>query len=140
MGLAALRHVGSSQTRDRTCVSCIARWTLIHCTTREGLQSCFCCGREHTHIISLGIRMWELRGRGGGARDCAYQTQEEENNLGGMDRSGWRGCLSLGPQVLLALSSANLRRSSQEFSDWLHASTNHKVSKTLMVSSPLQIC
>ena len=35
MGLVALRHVGSSQTRDRTCVPCIGRWILNHCTTRE---------------------------------------------------------------------------------------------------------
>ena len=36
-GLAALRHVGSSQTRDRTHVPCISRWTLIHWVTREVL-------------------------------------------------------------------------------------------------------
>ena len=35
MGLVALQHVGSSQTRDRTCVLCIGGWILIHCTTRE---------------------------------------------------------------------------------------------------------
>ena len=35
MGLAAPRHVGSSQTRARTRVSCIGRWILNHCTTRE---------------------------------------------------------------------------------------------------------
>ena len=34
-GLVALRHVDSSQTRDRTCVLCISRWILIHRTTRE---------------------------------------------------------------------------------------------------------
>ena len=34
-GLSALRHVGSSQTRDRTYVPCIGRWILIHCFTRE---------------------------------------------------------------------------------------------------------
>ena len=34
-GLVALRHLDSSQTRDRTCVPCISRWILIHCTTRE---------------------------------------------------------------------------------------------------------
>ena len=34
-GLAAPRHVGSSQTRDRTHVPCIGRWILNHCTTRE---------------------------------------------------------------------------------------------------------
>ena len=30
-----LWHVGSSRTRDPTCVSCIGRWILIHCTTSE---------------------------------------------------------------------------------------------------------
>ena len=34
-GLVALRHVGSSQTRARTCVSCISRQILNHCATRE---------------------------------------------------------------------------------------------------------
>ena len=34
-GLAALRHVGSSQTRARTRVPCIGRQILNHCATRE---------------------------------------------------------------------------------------------------------
>ena len=34
-GLVALRHAGSSRTRDRTCVPCIGRRILNHCTTRE---------------------------------------------------------------------------------------------------------
>ena len=34
-GPAALRHVGSSQTRARTRVPCISRQTLNHCATRE---------------------------------------------------------------------------------------------------------
>ena len=34
-GLSALRHVGSSQTRDRTYVPCIGRWILNQWTTRE---------------------------------------------------------------------------------------------------------
>ena len=33
--LVALRHVGSSQTRDRTRVPCIGRQILNHCITRE---------------------------------------------------------------------------------------------------------
>ena len=37
MGPAALRHVGSSQTRARTRVPCISRQTLNHCATREAL-------------------------------------------------------------------------------------------------------
>ena len=35
MGLVALKHVESSQTRDQTHVSCIGRWILNHGTTRE---------------------------------------------------------------------------------------------------------
>ena len=35
MGLVAQQHVGSSQTRDRTHVPCIARWILSHSTTRK---------------------------------------------------------------------------------------------------------
>ena len=34
-GLAAPRHVGSSQTRARTRVSCFSRQILNHCATRE---------------------------------------------------------------------------------------------------------
>ena len=37
-GLFAVLHVGSSWTRDRTCVPCIGRWILIHCTIREFLD------------------------------------------------------------------------------------------------------
>ena len=35
IGLVAPWHVGSSWTRDRTCVSCIGRRILNHCTTME---------------------------------------------------------------------------------------------------------
>ena len=35
VGLVAPRHVGSSQARARTCVPCIGRRILNHCTTRE---------------------------------------------------------------------------------------------------------
>ena len=41
-GLGAARHVGSSQTRDRTSVLCIARRFLNHRTTREALFYLFC--------------------------------------------------------------------------------------------------
>ena len=40
-GLAAPWHVGSSQTRARTCVPCIGRQTLNHCATREALPLYF---------------------------------------------------------------------------------------------------
>ena len=35
MGLVALWPVGSSWTRDRTCVPCVGRRILIHCSSRE---------------------------------------------------------------------------------------------------------
>ena len=35
VGLVALWHVESSQTRDQTCVPCIGMWVLIHCTNRK---------------------------------------------------------------------------------------------------------
>ena len=38
VGLFALWHVGSSQTRDQICVPCTGRWILIHCTTRGVLK------------------------------------------------------------------------------------------------------
>ena len=40
-GLAALRHVGSSRSRARICVSCIGRRILNHCATREAPRESF---------------------------------------------------------------------------------------------------
>ena len=37
-GLVALQQLASSQTRDRTHVSCNGRWILTHCTTKECLS------------------------------------------------------------------------------------------------------
>ena len=36
--LVTLQHVGSSQTRDWTCVPCVASWILSHWTAREAPQ------------------------------------------------------------------------------------------------------
>ena len=41
MGPVAPRHVGSSQTRARTCVPCIGRQILNHCATREAPKRAF---------------------------------------------------------------------------------------------------
>ena len=41
VGLVAPRHVGSSRTRARTCVSCIGRRILNHCATRGALFRIF---------------------------------------------------------------------------------------------------
>ena len=43
MGLVALRHVGSSHTRDQTCVSCIGRWILCHWSNGETQEPCLNC-------------------------------------------------------------------------------------------------
>ena len=40
-GLVALRHVGSSRTRARTCVLCTGRRILNHCSTREAAVTCY---------------------------------------------------------------------------------------------------
>ena len=52
-GLAAPRHVGSSQTRARTRVPCIGRQILNHCATREALSFLH-------FIMLLGSQMFPL--------------------------------------------------------------------------------
>ena len=41
MGLVALRHVGSSQTKGQTHISSAGIWILNHLTTKEALLVCF---------------------------------------------------------------------------------------------------
>ena len=41
MGLVGLWHVGSSRIGEQTCVSCIDKWILYHCTIREAPISLF---------------------------------------------------------------------------------------------------
>jgi len=41
MGLVALQHMGSSWSRDQTCVSCTGGQILIHWATREALRVLF---------------------------------------------------------------------------------------------------
>ena len=48
-GLVALRHVGSSQTRDWTCVPCNERWILIYCATR---------GSPKLYILPTASTFW----------------------------------------------------------------------------------
>ena len=52
MGLVALWHVGSSQTRDRTCVPFIGRWILNHCTTGKALRVYFWREKHPNHFLS----------------------------------------------------------------------------------------
>ena len=49
-GLVALRHVGSSRTRDRTCVHCTGSWIPNHWTTREA---------PNNLILILGTGCWQ---------------------------------------------------------------------------------
>ena len=54
MGLVAPWHVGSSQTRDQTCVPCTARQILNHWTIREAPAGNFLCLPSALSEISLG--------------------------------------------------------------------------------------
>ena len=58
VGLVAPRHVGSSQTRDWTSVSCIPRPVLNHWTTREVLWVCLVFFFNCTH--QMQICHWKL--------------------------------------------------------------------------------
>ena len=49
MGLVAPRHVGSSQARAQTRVSCIGRRILNHCATREAQDLC----KFYTQILKI---------------------------------------------------------------------------------------
>ena len=53
---------GSSQPRDQTCISCIDRWILYHCTTWEA---------QH-HIDSLKSAQWEC---------LSYRNQQMLHNI-----------------------------------------------------------
>ena len=58
MDLAARQHVGPSLSRDRTRVSCIARWILYHWATREA-WSCIYWHQYHTVLITIAL--WALK-------------------------------------------------------------------------------
>ena len=47
-GVLVHGHVGSSHTRDQTCVPCTGRWILTHCTSKEVL-------------VYLFLNFWNLR-------------------------------------------------------------------------------
>ena len=52
LGLDTPGLVESSWTRDWTCVSCIGRWILIHCTTRKVQEKNFSCLAINVNFIS----------------------------------------------------------------------------------------
>ena len=58
MGLVAPRHVGSSRTRARTCVTCIGRWIPNHCTTREALSQYHLLS-NHSFLIEREATFYE---------------------------------------------------------------------------------
>ena len=55
-GFVVLQQVESSQTRDRTCVSSIGGWILIHCITREVSELQFL----RPHILGHWSSVWQL--------------------------------------------------------------------------------
>ena len=74
MGLIAIvavapRHVGSSQTSDRTHVPCITRSTLHHWTNREALEVCLCDKKKD---LTLGVE------RGGRTKTHEVKTRLPE--------------------------------------------------------------
>ena len=60
-GFVALRHVGSSRTRDRTRVSCVGRQILIHCAARESPGSLINLFNKPTSLFRMlkGIARWK---------------------------------------------------------------------------------
>ena len=62
-GLVAQRYASYSQTRDQTCVPCIGRQILIHCTTREVLSfTSFNLPPLHPHRpTTIGTNHYELQ-------------------------------------------------------------------------------
>ena len=109
-GLVAPRQVGSSEVRDRTCVSCIDRWVLYHRATREALQNVFKKGstdrRQQMFSTSLG---WTCVGL------------EEEKSLCGVRnelRMRVRSTRAGGPQIEEAPSPR--QRSYRLMEDRLH--------------------
>ena len=61
MGLAAPRHVGSSQTTTQNCVPCIGRWILNHCATREAPLIQLLCIRENKAIFCSHTQRWSSK-------------------------------------------------------------------------------
>ena len=68
-GLSCSAALGSSQNRDRTCVSCIGRQILYHWATREALKGTFLRQRSRQRVWMKSfhaMREWEKV-------DCLHQ-------------------------------------------------------------------
>ena len=100
-GLVAPWHVGSSQTRARTCVPCIGRQILNHCATREALLIFFfnlflfiygCVGSSF--LCEGFLQLWQVGATlHRGARASHYRglscCRSEERRVGKECRSRW---------------------------------------------------
>ena len=71
MALAAPRHVGSSQTRDRTSVPCIGRWILLFLFYRDFIYLFFIFGCIGSVLLCMGFL--QLR-RAGATLHCTAWT------------------------------------------------------------------
>ena len=77
MGLASLRHVESSWTRDRTHVPCIGRWILNTWTTS---------GKDQWEVLEWLIVLYRGRTSGKSLVLCAVLLgKSEEGSLLGVD-------------------------------------------------------
>ena len=92
-GLVAPQHVGSSQTRDQTCVPCTGRQILNHWTTREVKLKC-----------SITSGMWNMASVTEGLNFYfAFMHLCQKSHLGQGDHSGQHrsaaSCQSPGPRI-----------------------------------------
>ena len=77
MGLAALRHVASSQTRDQAHAPCIGRRILNHCATREVPHSGF-------ELEEAGKMYLLIRNEGSGNIHSLLEEPQEARVAGDM--------------------------------------------------------
>ena len=107
MGLVALRHVGSSQTRARTRVPCISRQILNHCATRETLNTILILEISHTRV-EKGWRVFisATRGRRSGWRDGRGTSVSSYHQTDGYVKPVFVKCLL--PARLCKRSQGNL--------------------------------
>ena len=81
MGLVAPQHVGSSQTRAQTRVTCIGKRILNHCATREALAQVFSNFNVHENHMGASLKHQVHK-----EQACGCQGEEE-----GRDRMGGWG-------------------------------------------------
>ena len=105
MGLVALWHVGTSQTRDRTSVPCTARQILNCWTTRETLLTYFLSltGGPYQRVTALnlgnlphGIKQWSCHWMWSLSNTDHWEACRGCVRGQGMGRWGWRGMLKSG--------------------------------------------